>query len=180
VLNYNQLFRFVLIGMKVKDIMTKEVISVSPETKIVDVAKILFERNFNGLPVIENGIVLGMITEADLLTKDSFNVHIPSFIKLLSEFKIAGLVNKKEVKRELKTLLRSDARSIMNLNYVYVRPNTNLTELIKIFKDKHVNPIPVVDERKRLKGIVSLADVIKFVGRFREAELDFISTENEV
>ena len=52
---------------KVKDIMTKEVISVSPEMEIVKAAKILLENRINGMPVIDAfGRLVGIIAEKDL------------------------------------------------------------------------------------------------------------------
>jgi len=152
----------------------KDVISVSPETKVTEVAKIIFEHNFNGLPVIgENNVVLGLITEIDLLAKDSFGIHIPSLVKLLSDFNVLKMVKGKE-RENLELIIRSDAQSIMNSDYVFVSPETSLTELMKIFNEKHVNPVPVVDENKKLRGIVSRSDVVKLVSRFNEAELDFL------
>ena len=53
---------------KVKDIMTKEVISVTPETEIVKAAKILLENRINGMPVIDAfGRLVGIICQSDLV-----------------------------------------------------------------------------------------------------------------
>ena len=56
----------------VKDIMTKRVISVSPETPVVEAAKIITEHNFVGLPVIDaSNHLVGILTEYDLITRTS-------------------------------------------------------------------------------------------------------------
>ncbi len=160
--------------MQVEDIMTREVITVSPDTKVTEVARIIHERNFNGLPVVdENKKVLGMITETDLLANDAFGTHIPSFAKLLSDFNVLKMV-KDEDKNNLESIVNATAETIMNADCDSVSPETSLTGLMMIFNKKHANPIPVVDENKILRGIVARSDVVKLVSRFSETELDFL------
>lgn len=160
--------------MKVEDIMTREVIFVSPETKVTEIARIIHEHNFNGLPVVnEEKKVVGMITEMDLLTNDSFGMHIPSFAKLISDFNVLKMV-KGEDKRNLESIVNADVKSIMNENFISVSPDTPLTDLISIFNEQKVNPIPVVDDKKALQGIIARSDIIKLISNFSEAELDFL------
>lgn len=53
--------------MKAIDVMTSPVISVTPDTPVREIAALLFERRISGLPVVENGRLVGMVSEADLL-----------------------------------------------------------------------------------------------------------------
>lgn len=161
--------------MKVSDIMTREVISVKPSDKVIEVADLLYKKGFNGVPVVEDGKVLGMITEADLISRGPTSVHIPSLIKIFHELKLEGHVRDK-YNDNLRSILEARASSIMNSNYVSVGPETEITELLEVFQEKHMNPIPVVDKDKRLLGIVSLSDIIRLVSRFREVEIDFLET----
>src|SRR6186713_3349230 len=55
--------------MKAKDIMTTRVITIAPETTIREIATILLERRISGLPVIEDGRVIGVVSEGDLLRR---------------------------------------------------------------------------------------------------------------
>ncbi|MFH0930016.1 MAG: CBS domain-containing protein [Candidatus Moraniibacteriota bacterium] len=155
--------------------MTKEVISVKSVDKVIDVAELLHQKGLNGVPVVENGKVLGMITEADLVSRGPASFHIPSLIKVFHEFKLEKYVSGKN-KKDFQPIFEADAGSIMNTEYIFVRPDAEITELIKLFQEKHVNPIPVVNQEKNLVGIVSLSDIVKLISRFREAELDFLST----
>jgi CBS-domain-containing membrane protein len=161
-------------NMKVADIMTKEVITVSPETKVTEVARIIHEHNFNGLPVVDGEKkLLGLVTEMDLLANDSFGTHIPSFAKLISDFKVLKMV-KGEDKKNLEAIVNASAASIMDKEYSFSNPETTLTELLALFNEKHANPIPVVDNKGTLQGIVARSDIVKLVSRFSEAELDFL------
>src|SRR3989338_7608209 len=76
--------------VKAKDIMTKEVITVHPETSLLDVAKVLAERNFDGVPVVGNdNKLVGIVTEYDLINKTSA-VHLPTLqiiLRNLPQFK---------------------------------------------------------------------------------------------
>jgi CBS domain-containing protein len=161
--------------MKVKEIMTKDVVSVQPNTKVSEVACLISEKNFRGVPVVENEIVVGMITENDFLTQDFAKVHIPSLIKIFNDLKIDKYLP--QGKGELSSILSADASSIMTKKFIFVTPDTHVTELVKIFHDQQVNPIPVLDENKKLVGIVSKSDILNLIGRFREEEIDFL-TEN--
>jgi len=162
--------------MKVSDIMTKEVISVRLSDKVVDVAEIIHEKRLNGVPVVENGKVLGMITEADLVSRGPSSFHIPSLIKVFHDLKLENYIHWK-TDGDFKPIFKANAESIMNSEYVFVGPETEITELIKMFQEKHVNPIPVIDNEKNILGIVSLSDIIKLISRFREAEIDFLEKE---
>ncbi len=160
--------------MKVSDIMTEEVISVQPSDKVIEVADLIQKKGFNGVPVVEDGKVLGMITESDLVSRGPASFHIPSLIKFFQEFELEKYASGKN-KSDFQSIFEADAKSIMNADFVSISPEAEITELIKVFQEKHINPIPVVDQEKNLVGIVSLSDVIKLISRFREAELDFIS-----
>lgn len=160
--------------MKVEDIMTREVITVSSETKVTEVAGIIHEHNFNGLPVVDKqNKLLGLITEMDLMANDSFGTHIPSFAKLISDFNVLKMV-KGEDKKNLESIVNATAESIMDKDFVFVKPETTLTELMNLFNEKRANPIPVIGESGILEGIVARSDIVKLVSHFSEAELDFL------
>ena len=55
--------------MRAEDIMTTGVITIAPDTTIREVATILLERRISGLPVVENGRVIGIVSEGDLLRR---------------------------------------------------------------------------------------------------------------
>lgn len=162
--------------MKVSDIMAKEVVSVKPADKVIKVAELLHQKGLNGVPVVEGGKVLGMITEADLVSHGPASFHIPSLIKFFQEFKLEKYVSGKN-KEDFQSVFEADAKSVMNSEYICVGPEAEITELIKLFQEKHVNPIPVVDQEKNIVGIVSLSDIIRLISRFREAEIDFLEKE---
>ena len=70
----------------VEQAMTPDPVTVTPETNVRDVAKIMVERSIGGLPVVDaEGNLLGMVTESDLVVQDS-DVRFPSFVSFLSGY----------------------------------------------------------------------------------------------
>lgn len=148
--------------MKVKEIMTKDVVYVTPDTSIASVAKVLFENRFHGVPVIEAEKIIGIITEDDFFTKDSRNLFLPSYINFLQETHIAdALTNEKQEK--LRKLMDSKARDIMSENCVTILESMDVRDLLNFFRETRFTTLPVVDEKDNLVGIVTLADILGLV-----------------
>ncbi|MBR3880971.1 MAG: CBS domain-containing protein, partial [Mailhella sp.] len=64
------------------DIMTPRPVTVSPQTTLREAAKLLLDGHFNGLPVVEDGRLVGMLTQSDLISLDK-KLEMPSFFLLL-------------------------------------------------------------------------------------------------
>ena len=84
--------------IRVKDIMTSNVISVSPETEILQAARIMVEKRINGLPVLDaNGKLVGILCQSDLVAQQK-NVPIPSLFSLMDGF--MPLTSLKKIEKE--------------------------------------------------------------------------------
>lgn len=149
--------------------MTKNVISVSPETKIEEIAQLLTRNRIHGVPVVEDGKLVGIIAEDDFFTKDSVNLHLPSYINLLKEAKISREVKSGE-KEKLHELFNARAKDIMTPNCATLSPDTQINDAVKIFKETKFNALPVVDKNNGLAGIVALADIINLLADYQKNE----------
>ena len=141
-----------------KDIMTKEVISARPDTSILDVAKLLAEHNFDGVPVTDaDNKLVGLVTEYDLINKTSA-VHLPTLqvvLKNLPQFK-------KEEAHFQEEILSLKASDIMNKEPLTLTPDVSYEDIIKLFREHHrVNPIPVIDKDHKVIGVISRFDVLR-------------------
>lgn len=148
--------------MKVEDIMTRDVVTVTPETKITGVADIMFKNRFHGVPVVREKKVIGIVTEGDFFTRDQRNVFLPSYISFLKESKVAGNLSKDD-KGKVEKLLNAEVGEIMNENCVTILKDMSLHDLIEFFKETKYNTLPVTNENNDLVGIVTLADVIGLI-----------------
>mgnify|MGYP001605692721 CR=1 FL=1 len=145
----------------VKDIMTKQVVSVSPETSIIEVQEILYNHKFDGAPVVDpNGRLIGIITEYDLLTKGSA-IHLPTFQKILSQLPIFSK-DQFEFKKEVEEISSLKVKDVMNKEPFILYEDASFEEAVRAFQEHHrVNPIPIIDKEHKVRGIVSRCDVIK-------------------
>lgn len=150
-------------------LMTKRVISVNPESPLMEAVDLLLKHNFNGLPVIDkNGTLLGILTEYDLMINGS-SLHLPTFLKLLQQFDIYQK-DKKLIRDDIKKILEMKVSDVMNPNPLTLENNCSINEAIETFgKYRDVNPIPIVDGNKKLTGIISRYDLVKLLGGFQTA-----------
>lgn len=147
--------------LTVKDVMTKDVISVHPETSILQAHQIISYHRLNGVPVVDRDQhLVGIITDYDLLAKGS-SVHLPTLQKLFTELPVYKK-DYKNFKNEIYELSRLTVREVMNSDPVTLSPDSSLQDMVEVFRAHHrINPVPVVDKDKKLIGVVSRYDVVK-------------------
>lgn len=145
--------------MKVRDIMTQEVLTVTAETSVNDVAKLLGRHDISGVPVIdERRRVIGVITELDLIVRNT-RLEMPHFIEVLDWGRIP-LERPGHLRERLKHMLGTEARDVMTEKVITIGPDAEVEVLAELMVKRRVNPVPVVDEQGCLVGIVSRADLV--------------------
>ncbi len=148
--------------MKIKDIMTKKVIFVFPDTSISKAAELMEKHRIHGLPVIDNKKVVGIITETDFFVRDSSNFHIPSYIDFIKNSKAKKYIKSNdENKIKIKKFINTKAKDIMTNKCVTIDSNILVKKFLEIIKKTKFQIFPVVDKNKNLLGIIALSDIIK-------------------
>lgn len=145
--------------MKIRDIMTTDVVSVSPDASISNVADLIFENRFHGLPVTEGKKVVGIITEDDFFLKNYDDLYLPAYIRFTKENKVVGNLPP-DVKEKIGKLLAARAKDLMTSAPVTVSPEMDVPELMELIKKTKFVTFPVTDENKDLIGIITLADIL--------------------
>ena len=144
--------------LRAKDIMTKKVITVSPDTEIANAAKILLEKRINGLPVVDAfGRLIGILCQSDLVVQQK-SIPIPSVFTLLESF--IPLTSMKRIDKEVEKIAALTVKQAMTPNPVTIGPNTDIEELARLMVDKKYHTLPVV-EGDKVVGIVGKEDVLK-------------------
>ena len=144
--------------IKVKDIMSKDIISVTPDTEIAHVARLLLEKRINGVPVVdEDGSLVGIICQSDLIAQQK-NIPIPSLFTLLDGF--MPLTSLKRLDKEVEKIAAARVTQAMTLNPETVEPETAIEDVAALMVDKGFHTLPVVEEGK-LVGIVGKEDILK-------------------
>jgi len=138
--------------------MTREVITVTPETSLRDLAVILLEKNINGVPVVDDkGKVLGVVCESDLVNQNK-PLHIPTVFVILDS--VIPLENPWRLEKEFKRLTATRVEEIYSKPAVCVTPETDLSEVARLMADRRLYTLPVLDGEK-LVGVVGKRDVIR-------------------
>lgn len=145
-------------------IMTKDVVSVTPETPLVEAVDILVKNGYTGLPVVDAAKrVVGVLTEYDLIIS-SVSINLPLFLKLLQQFEVYKK-DKSLISEDVEKILSMKVSEAMNKEPLVLRYNSTIAEAVRVFRDNHrVNPIPITDENAVLVGILSRFDLIKMFG----------------
>jgi CBS domain-containing protein len=146
----------------ISEIMTINVISAHPEDSIICIAETLTKNRIHGLPVVEGGKVVGIITESDFFIKNLPSLYLPSYIEFLKQTKMRDIPNNK-MKTGIKDLIEAKARDIMTSPCITASSKSQLTAIIELIKNKKLTTLPIVDEENNLVGIVSTADIIKLL-----------------
>ena len=127
-------------AISVTDIMTPNVVCVSPQQKLVDVKHIYEKRDFHHhIPVMENNKLVGMISLLDFMYRING----------------AGLDDDNEVYSRL------TVKDIMTPNPFYLTTSHSVKDIAKELVKGNYRAIPIVDHTMKVVGIVSTADVIK-------------------
>ncbi len=144
--------------LKVKDIMTRELITVSPETEIVHATKLLLENRINGVPVTdEKGKLVGILCQSDLIAQQK-KLPIPSFFTFLNG--LIPLTSMKQIEKQVQKITATTVAQAMTKNPVTVQPDTSIEEVAALMVDKNFHTIPVMDEGK-LVGILGKEDILR-------------------
>src|SRR3989344_1695301 len=154
--------------IKVSDIMTKNVIFVSPFDSIKEAARLMYLNALAGVPVVDEASrVMGIVTETDLVKLEE-PVHVPKMLAILGSFiYLDNPMNGDEIEKQLEVLNATKVNQVMTTDVVSVKPDDSVETLAEIFLHKKVNPVPVVADGK-LVGVVSRADIVKIIAGDKE------------
>jgi acetoin utilization protein AcuB len=148
--------------MKVRHWMTKDPITVSPDTLAVEAQKIMKENKIRRLPVVEKGKLVGMVTFRNLIEA------APSSATSLSIHELNYLIMKIKVK------------DLMKKNVIAVSPEDTVIDAIVRGVGKGIGGFPVVDDQGRLVGIVTETQIARAMIQLfgTDAKNEIISLEN--
>ncbi|MBN1594745.1 CBS domain-containing protein [candidate division FCPU426 bacterium] len=147
---------------KAKDIMTRDVFTVRPETTVKEVAHFFLEKKISGAPVVDAaGKLVGIVTEDDLIFRDA-NVHLPTVVTIFDS--IIYLENPHKYEHELQKVIGGKVEDIMTRALVTISPETDLQEMATLMHEQKRHLLPVL-EGGALVGIVGKADLVRAIAQ---------------
>ena len=142
--------------MKVKDFMTCQVVTVTPETSILDAARLMLDHKISGLPVVsDGGRVVGIVSEHDLL-RDNVQTKRTHWLRLM--------IDRVDLADESGRLHERKVCEVMTPDPVTVAETASLEEAGRLIEENDIKRLPVVHDDK-LVGIIARADMVRAIIR---------------
>jgi CBS domain-containing protein len=145
--------------MRVRDVMIKTVIGVSPQATVAEALDIMSRERVSGLPVLEGGSLVGIVSEADFLRRAELGTEKPAGHWLASIF-LPG--------RAAEIYARAHARrvnEIMSVDVATIGENASLGDAVALMEKRRVKRLPVVAGGK-VVGMITRADFIHALALF--------------
>ncbi len=142
--------------MNASDIMTSPVITVGPQTPVRHIAGLLFKHRISAVPVLENGKIVGIVSEADLMHRHEIGTEGAArsgswWLQLFSaDHSVADYVKSHA----------SRAHDIMTRTVISVAPDTPVAKVARLFEKHRVKRVPVL-KGSQLVGIVSRSNLVE-------------------
>jgi CBS domain-containing protein len=146
----------------VADVMSRDPITVTPETPLNEVIKILAERRISGLPVLNaEGKLIGVISESDLMWQET-GVTPPAYIMILDS--VIYLENPAKYERDLHKALGQTVGEVMTKkDLATVTLDVPIRKAAQLMHERNVHRLLVVDADERLVGVLTRGDIIRFM-----------------
>jgi len=152
----------------VTSIMNADIPAVSPDATVAFVCKAMVTYDAAGVAVVENGEIVGIITESDIIARQA-DVEAPTPVPWLDAIFIAdaGRLYEEEIRRALAT----NARMLMSAPVISIRSDATLNEVASVMLERDVHPLPVVDANGTYLGIVSRKDLVRVIAEMENQDV---------
>jgi CBS-domain-containing membrane protein len=141
--------------MQARDVMTSKVVTVRPDTRVEQIARLLLERRISGVPVVDaDERLVGIVTEGDLMRRPEMGTerHRGWWLRLFGD--------QRERAAEYARAHGSRAEEVMTRNVVTVTEETPVAEIARLLEERRIKRVPVLRDGK-IVGIVSRANLLQ-------------------
>jgi CBS-domain-containing membrane protein len=148
-----------------KDIMTRDVVTVTPDTSIQTLAGLLVKNQISGAPVVDDtGALVGIVTENDLIRQNK-RLHIPTVISFLDA--AIYLESSKKFAEEVNRVTATTVGDICIRKVVTITETDTITDIATTMAEKKVHLLPVLSGGK-VVGIVGKRDIVRAIAQQSE------------
>lgn len=142
--------------MKVSDVMQTSIVTVSEDTPLREVERLIFSLGIAGVPVVKAKKLIGIVTEQDILSR-----LYPTVQDIIEDYTHAR--NFDEMENNVSKLFYTPVKEIMNKRVTTVSPSTPLMKAHSLMLTRQFSRLPIVDENKNLIGIISQGDIFRHI-----------------
>ncbi|MGB3330302.1 MAG: CBS domain-containing protein [Thermomicrobiales bacterium] len=144
----------------VEQIMRTDVPTVGPDDSIAVIARTIVDNQIAGVPVVEDGKVIGIITETDIIAREA-DVDLPTAVPFLDAIFIADAGP--DFEEEMRKVLAVNARQIMTSPVFNLKNYATLSQAATVMIDESISTLPVVNDDLELVGIVTRSDIVRVI-----------------
>lgn len=152
--------------LTVKDVMRREVPVAAPTTAIAELARLMVEHRVPGVPILDNDQLVGIVTEADLIEREA-SVDFPEVVTFFDAIVYPDVGDPLE--DELRHVLATTAKDLMSAPVISIRDYATLSELATLMVQRRINPVPVVDDERRIIGLATRSGLVEAIARLESA-----------
>jgi CBS domain-containing protein len=143
-------------NLRVAEISHKEWPTLGPDETVESAIKLFAESGISGAPVVEDGRLVGIVTEGDLIFRDA-DIKAPGFLDILGG--LIPLGSWDEYRKEALKSAGVTVDEVMTRELITISPDASLAEASTIMADKRVKILPVA-EGHALRGIITRMDIL--------------------
>ena len=118
--------------MKVKEAMHTGVEWCAPDTPVSEIARLMREQDVGAVPIGENDRLVGMVTDRDIVCRGCSSGRDPGMVK---------------------------AREVMTSGIIYCVEDQEVSDALHLMEDKKIRRLPVLNDKKRMVGMLTMGDV---------------------
>jgi ADP-dependent NAD(P)H-hydrate dehydratase / NAD(P)H-hydrate epimerase len=144
----------------VRDIMTPDPVTIGLKVSVTDAARLMVEKGIGALPVVDEGKLVGIVTEGDLIMKD-IKLEYPTYLHLLDGF-IMYPPSTARFEQELKKAVAATVGDVMTQDVIAIQVSATIEEVATLLVDENISRLPVLDGDK-VVGMVTKSDVLRSI-----------------
>jgi len=144
--------------LKVRDIMSTEPLTVAPDLTVTEAARLMVDNRVGALPVLEEGKLIGIVTEGDLIMQD-VKLEFPTYLHLIDGFILYPPATAR-FESELRKAVAADVRAVMTTDPITVQVDSSVEDAATLLVEREVSRLPVLDG-ETLVGVVSKSDIVR-------------------
>lgn len=150
--------------LPVTEIMTAEVLTVTADTSVEQAVALLAQRGISGAPVVDaDGRLVGLLDDDDLIVSEA-RLHAPTVVEILGAyFPLPG--ERHRFDDEVRHALGATVGELMDTDPAWVGRDATVEDVATLIINRRVSRVPVLDEDRRVVGIVTRGDLVAAMGR---------------
>ncbi len=152
----------------IRDVMNPDPVTCKASDTVSEAVRLLKKNGISGMPVLKGDELVGVVSESDLLkllsTREESGLWLPSPLEIL-EVPIRDLIRWEKMQAGAEEVGTMPVSEVMTKKVQALGPEDTIEEAASMMVKHRINRLPVVDEARKLVGIVTRGDIIAGLGQ---------------